>query len=741
MDKSKLPNPYDYANPVRDGNLFAGRGAELSRISYTLDQITPARPTSYLAISGERASGKTSLLNMVDIMAGQKEMLVVRVDLVPGDGEPLPFFTKLFEELVTATAETGELVTDSGTPITARTIRRIINGQLDDHGIPLEFPESLSHLTRGGQPSETALRADLCYLASRIARPIVVLIDEAQELAENDSVLSIIRTTGMRVSGYLFVLAGTPDLLQRVNTIFSPIIRQFEMIHLKRFTESDEVQACVAAPLEKIGLDFKLTFESDDEQIFDLIRLTDGSPYEIQLFCHTMFTRWQMGSTPRMSLTPEVLEDVRSLLEVNQGPQLSPVIAAARKLPAPRLSALNLLCAAIGSARFEDIWFINNLTLDPEFSREELEAHFDALIYARLIEINPEGYINFTGDQFEGIYIKVWSRSLNETARRRHTLSTGSMHRLLTYYLEELLHTLSPDGMFCLETCCYKMSQENVSQAIEALSVLDPAAQKFDQTITFIHGAVTRANIPAELELTTIQCEYGGETATRWLVNRTGDSFDLAVDPRFCAVANRLSPLGGRLSAQRSVIPIRPWQEVLGWLKQMAPSAHLAHMADHHVTAAFNAYGRDSRNDAIRHLRMAQDLIPTWHAANNLGYILMTSQSFDDAIICAEEATALATDTVSRALSRYNKAIALLGSCRALEARDTLLRAENELNTLEASDQRFSYLIVPEIIDGTILLRERTDCDLKSSLAESLEISYLAIRVPSLLQGVRLITA
>ena len=91
MDKSKLPNPYDYANPVRDGNLFAGRGAELSRISYTLDQITPARPTSYLAISGERASGKTSLLNMVDIMAGQKEMLVVRVDLVPGDGEPLPF--------------------------------------------------------------------------------------------------------------------------------------------------------------------------------------------------------------------------------------------------------------------------------------------------------------------------------------------------------------------------------------------------------------------------------------------------------------------------------------------------------------------------------------------------------------------------------------------------------------------------------------------------------------------------
>jgi hypothetical protein len=57
MDIGKLPNPFDYANPIRDTSLFAGRQAELSRIFYTVRQVSTAHPVAYLAITGERAAG------------------------------------------------------------------------------------------------------------------------------------------------------------------------------------------------------------------------------------------------------------------------------------------------------------------------------------------------------------------------------------------------------------------------------------------------------------------------------------------------------------------------------------------------------------------------------------------------------------------------------------------------------------------------------------------------------------
>jgi hypothetical protein len=50
---STLPNPYDFANPVRDPALFAGRQEELSEIDYYLDQAhlasQPIRSHSFLS--------------------------------------------------------------------------------------------------------------------------------------------------------------------------------------------------------------------------------------------------------------------------------------------------------------------------------------------------------------------------------------------------------------------------------------------------------------------------------------------------------------------------------------------------------------------------------------------------------------------------------------------------------------------------------------------------------------------
>jgi hypothetical protein len=88
-------NPYDFANPVTDERFFAGRNEVLEDIEYYLNHAANAPQAINLALTGERASGKTSLLNMIEVKANAKNIIPVRINLDEGDAvSPLRFFTK-----------------------------------------------------------------------------------------------------------------------------------------------------------------------------------------------------------------------------------------------------------------------------------------------------------------------------------------------------------------------------------------------------------------------------------------------------------------------------------------------------------------------------------------------------------------------------------------------------------------------------------------------------------------------
>ena len=75
-------NPFDFERPVKNPKLFAGRQKELDEIDYYLELMLGENPTYHnLSIIGERASGKTSFLNMIQYMAEKKEMLAVKISL------------------------------------------------------------------------------------------------------------------------------------------------------------------------------------------------------------------------------------------------------------------------------------------------------------------------------------------------------------------------------------------------------------------------------------------------------------------------------------------------------------------------------------------------------------------------------------------------------------------------------------------------------------------------------------
>src|SRR5688500_15707157 len=100
MDFKNLYNPYDFANPILDSQLFVGREEEMSDIIYYLDHAKSAQRPISLAIIGKRAAGKTSLLNMITVEARKRDFCIVRIDLTEDDIQTqLHFFFRIFDNV------------------------------------------------------------------------------------------------------------------------------------------------------------------------------------------------------------------------------------------------------------------------------------------------------------------------------------------------------------------------------------------------------------------------------------------------------------------------------------------------------------------------------------------------------------------------------------------------------------------------------------------------------------------
>ena len=69
MDIQNYNNPYDFANPVNDPELFSGRKKEIDEIKYYLEHASKSKRPINIALIGKRASGKTSVLNMIEYEA------------------------------------------------------------------------------------------------------------------------------------------------------------------------------------------------------------------------------------------------------------------------------------------------------------------------------------------------------------------------------------------------------------------------------------------------------------------------------------------------------------------------------------------------------------------------------------------------------------------------------------------------------------------------------------------------
>jgi hypothetical protein len=736
MDISELRNPYDYANPVKDASLFAGRADSLAKITYLLDQAGPSQPVSYIAIHGKRAAGKTSLLNMTEFLARERQYLTVRVDLVGSDSSPKEFYTKVYEELIGAIGRSIELKTSDGRAITPRIVRRIISAQFTDEHFPLEFPESLSSHEGAGSPiSEMALRADLEYLAKQIGRTIVILIDEAQVIADQEYALSVLRTLGARLQGYVFIIAGTTGLVPTINQVFGQLLRQFELIPVERFVEIAEVLSCISLPLTSLGLPMAACFRNAESVASDLMSLTDGNPYEIQLYCHAMFARWQSGATRRMELSPEALDDIRMMLEAGTDVQQHPMLAKIRAMSSVKLQALNILCSSLEHATIDELWIAYCLFDNSSMTRAKLDGYLNDFIKEGIVEI-VDGTVHFSADHFEEIYLRLWSlkKYSQQGGHGRHgrhmrVLSHQDFLHVLTESLEYLLCEAHSKKERILQTCCYGMRASALARGLANLAELSDNGQ-VSYTVSFLYQAIMRCGIPAALDLTTVTCIYNGTEAVRWLYASDIDNIDLRANPIFVDASKRIAALGGELRSERTTIPLRPWPEILDWVvSNMSFQESRREMSDIHVSESKHAYSRGEIDRSVSHLDAAFRLVESWESANNLAYIMLKTNEYKKSIEWGARALVLPCTPKELALTRYNTAMASAQVGDYVTACNHLTAASQSLAALSFPDYKCGYLFIPKFERKKLQLREEPNVDLSAAIVKAAEVLDIIVRL------------
>lgn len=412
-------NPYDFISPVKDPKLFAGRHKELEDIRYYLELSKSKRPQyTNLALIGQRASGKTSLLNMIKSLSEERGFLAIKIDLNNEIVEDDTIFLKeIFDGIMTEGAEKG-MYDGLGSKIYSG-FRRLIDTFDFDVEIPLLFGTAYVGRRKGNRNaviSPHILVHDLKELhkeaRNKDISTIVLLFDECDLLANNQTLLQKIRNAFMEVDGYILVFSGTERMFPAMDEVFSPIPRFFKRIDVKNFEDFAETEECVFKPLDE-----EEKKKVDTESLQELHRLSNGMPYEVNLISHFMYRRFKETKTEMMKITVDVLDDVLNELEMLRKGEHHGVANKIRKYGKEHLKVLISVLELPKATSDQLIEF--NLLDDVESLNSENISIKTGEMRSIIIQFKVDGIINenedsqlyFVGDDFDLLYLKYFAIS------------------------------------------------------------------------------------------------------------------------------------------------------------------------------------------------------------------------------------------------------------------------------------------------------------------------------------------
>jgi GTPase SAR1 family protein len=435
MPSSVPYNPFDYANPVTDPKLFAGRTKQIEDVDYYLDQGISAPQAINLAVLGDRASGKTSLLNQIEGRATGKGYAVARIKLNETDAESaLSFFYSLFDAAFHAVLDSPDPQhperscfggTAGKTYDTYLSLTASYEVPEDKRFCPFSFPVLYAKAQSRGTHLlnfQRVLERDLKELSKTAGRPIVFLIDECDVLSTRGTLLEMLRNMFMNLPGFMIVLAGTRDLFSLIHKVFAPFARQFKRIELGAFdqegqeeqgegTADESIRSLITSALRSVNIDRSVEEMLTRETFQDLKQLSGQRPYEVQLLCHFMFRNWSRHQDGKLRLDVQVLDEVLLELGTDQDLASRPCLRVIQELPPERLKVLGVLLRTEGLA-LEQIVFLETLALGTQKVDEVgLLSALEAFVQAGVLaSVGKDHRVEFCGDAFDRIYAKYSSR-------------------------------------------------------------------------------------------------------------------------------------------------------------------------------------------------------------------------------------------------------------------------------------------------------------------------------------------
>lgn len=702
LDLSTVRNPYDWANPVTDYMVFAGRSDELKEIRYYLEYGRTATKPISIALIGQRASGKTSLLNMAQREARLKGFCTVRLVLDENDivGEANLFF-KLFDSLVVAVFEEGAFGGISGKVSNGYSKAvHAFSADIGDPEFPFLFPIQYAHAMGSGNASAVAfstagLSRDLSVIHAQVNKPIILLFDEGNVLSKSKVHLEKLRNLFEDLPGYMLVLTGTPELFPVMGDVFSPIVRQFKKIDVTNFRRVKDTIECITKPLESIGLQDQPILDDLLTQGRDVHDVSSGNPYEIQLLCHIMFKRVQEKNATKMRLDLNVLEEVRKQLETSQQYSSRPILGSIQQLPSKLLSALGVMCPCRSPVQFDRIWAGEYLLYaESRWTKDSLHSAAEDLVERGLVRRSVEG-LEFAGDDFDRIYAKYFARELGIVLNLGIPISYAEFldSELMRWCSSEVGLTPIWEGFDPLpqEIIDVKNTLDRMANDSEKTVLAEPLGVSLYEIMIAnrAHPHITIVHIKATFNWCTSQQVY------YFAPDR--EVKEAAVEP----LKARAISLGGSVECtfhQTPVIPVATLEHLVLATEDEAVRLALARM---HVMGVFRAYSENDREDAFLNAELAYRFSQMHDAQNSniLGYAFMAMGKPDVAeglFKTAIERASPGVDDPTKALAWYNLAVLHIQSGRAELGQKCL---DDCLTTLEAvsepSERACVCLFVP----------------------------------------------
>jgi len=350
-------------------------------------------------------------------IANEKGFLTVKIPLNKETTQnDILFFKEVIDGIMTNGAERGMYDGIGGKVY--RAFRRVIDTLDLRKQIPLLFGTVYVGLKKSqhevGIPQHVLIH-DLRKLyeeaRKRNISTIVLLFDECDLLAQNEVILQKIRNAFMEVDGYILVFSGTEKMFPALSDVFSPIPRFFKRIDVGNFKNIKETKECILKPLNEE--ERKCV---DQTSIADIHRITNGSPYEINLICHYMYRRWKEGKISKIGLSAEVLDDVLNEIERLRKEGHHEI---ANKIKRYWIGQLKVLASLLEFPNIPEEWLVEYMLLDEVDKLLSKDIHLKKSIDKDIINqlkrdgtiLEEDGRIRFKGDLFDTLYLKYFAAS------------------------------------------------------------------------------------------------------------------------------------------------------------------------------------------------------------------------------------------------------------------------------------------------------------------------------------------